>query len=40
MSKFQKSFTNTDDTKRNTHDKDRKTNNLIIKPNIKLFTAF
>ena len=40
MSKVQKAFTKTDDTKRNTHDKDTNTNSLIIKPNIKLFTAF
>jgi len=40
MSKLQKAFTKTDDTKRNTHERDTKTNNLIIKPNNKLFIAF
>lgn len=39
MSKFQKSFTNTDDTKRNTHDKDTKTKSLMIKPNNNFFIS-
>ena len=39
MSKFQKSFTNTEDTKRNTHDKDTKTKSLMIKPNNNFFIS-